>query len=196
MTYGTEEITIEYEPRLVEGTLLLAVRGREEEEEFWRRRELIYEVPDPEEREARFLAFNAVWFERLGLDRPLRQALREEPLIMAETNSCLVSSAISKKDEGADLYVSPANMGGRSVVVRVRPERLVNAERAQEFLRHELLHVADMLDPRFEYQPRLPVSEVGPQHERPRLCLPVTGWLDLEPGGPGAEPGPEGAWQR
>lgn len=166
MTCGTGEITIDYQPRLVEGTVLLAVRGREEEEEFLRRRDRIYETPDPEEREAQFLAFNAMWFERLGLGRPLGQALFEQPLIMAETNSCLVSSAVSKKDEGADLYVAPAHMGGRSVVIRARPERLVDAERAQEFLRHELLHVADMLDPRFEYQPSLPVAEVGPQRER------------------------------
>jgi len=160
------EFPTDYQPRLVEGTILLAVRGREEEEEFRQHRDRIYETPDPEEREARFLAFNASWFERLGLDRPIRQALMEQPLIIEHTGSCVVSSARSRKDEGADLYVSPQHIGGRSVGIRLRPERFIDADRLLQFLRHELLHVADMLDPSFNYLPHLPLSSAGPAHEQ------------------------------
>jgi hypothetical protein len=52
------------------------------------------------------------------------------------------------------------------VGIRLRPERFTDEERLLQFLRRELLHVADMLDPRFGYAPRLPASGTGPAHER------------------------------
>ena len=160
------EFPTDYQPRLVEGSVLLAVRGREEEEEFWRQRDRLYEIADPDQQEARFHAFNAAWFERLGLDRPIRQALTEQPLIVENTSLCVVSSARSRKDEGADLYVSPPHIGGRSVGICLGPERFADAGRLLQFLRHELLHVADMLDPCFNYSPHLPLSSAGPTHDQ------------------------------
>lgn len=160
------EFPIDYQPRLVEGAVLVAVREREEEEEFWQRRDRIYETSDPEGREAQFLAFNTIWFERLELDRPVREALMEQPLIVENARSCVVSSARSRKDEGADLYVSPPHIGGRSVGICLGPERFADPGRLLQFLRHELLHVADMLDPCFNYSPHLPLSSAGPTHEQ------------------------------
>jgi hypothetical protein len=52
------------------------------------------------------------------------------------------------------------------VVIRLDPQRVLDGDSLLPFLRHELLHIADMLDPVFGYEPRLPRAELGPAHER------------------------------
>jgi hypothetical protein len=47
----------------------------------------------------------------------------------------------------------------------IRPATLLRVEPAMEFLRHELFHIADMLDPAFAYEPTLPKTEGGPTYD-------------------------------
>lgn len=158
---GSDSFAIEYDPRLVEEATLLALRGAGDETAFRRERDRLYEVADPETREAAFRAFHAAWFERLGLGRPIGWALKERKLILRAAERCLVAYAVSTREEGADLFVAERR---RSVAIRLAPATLLAPERLIEFLRHELLHVADMLDPRFAYEPWLPSSDAGPTH--------------------------------
>ena len=46
------------------------------------------------------------------------------------------------------------------MVLRLRPAHLATPAALLTFLRHELLHLADMLDPAFGYQPVLPPAAV------------------------------------
>ena len=164
------QIVIEYEPRLVEEAVFLAVQGAGEGRAFRRERDRLYEVADPEARDAGFRAFHAAWFDRLGLGSGIALALQEHPSIAASTSRCLVAHASSSPDEGAELFVSPeSGTNGalrRVVVIRLRPETFTLPDRLRLLLRHELFHIADMLDPRFGYAPRLPVTDAGPSHER------------------------------
>ncbi|MFQ5899205.1 MAG: hypothetical protein ACE5JN_13305 [Candidatus Methylomirabilia bacterium] len=166
---GRTEWVVEYEPRLVEETVLLALRGSSEEAEFRKHRDRLYEVSDLEEREDGFRALHASWFEQLGLGEEVARAFTEQPSIAANTDRSVVLSAQSRRDEGAELFVSAQNRAsgaaGRTVVLRVRPATLTAPQQLRVLLRHELLHIADMLDPRFGYEPRLPVSGVGPAHD-------------------------------
>lgn len=164
---GPHALAVEYEPRLVEEATLLALRGTGEEAAFRRERDRLYEIADPEAREAAFRAFHAAWFERLGLSRAIGWALRERAAIICATRACVVTYAASARQEGAELFVRPPEEGTReadrrSVVLRLRPERLLAAPQLLEFLRHELLHIADMLDPCFAYEPWLPSADAGP----------------------------------
>lgn len=153
---------IEYEPRLVEEAVLLALRARAEETEFRKERDPLYEVADPEAREAAFRACHARWFERLGLGRAVIQELGERPSVAASATRLLVVFASSARDEVAELFVSPGTgqVGEeeRVVVIRLRPETLTLPDRLRSFFRHELLHIEDMLDPRFGYEPEFPLS--------------------------------------
>ena len=161
---------IEYEPRFIEEAVFYAVRGRQGEPVFRAERDRLYEVGDPEAREAGFHAFHAAWFERLNLGEGLDEALREQPSVAANVTRCLVASASSSGDEGAELFVSresgQAGAQGRAVVIRLKPETLTLPDRLRLLLRHELLHIADMLDSHFGYEPRLPASAVDPARER------------------------------
>lgn len=164
------EFAIEYESRLVEEAVFCAVRTREEETDFRAERDQLYEIPDPETRETEFRVFHAACFERLGLGEGIAAALQEQPAVAANVGRCLVASALSSRDEGAELFVLPENGQAeaqrRAVLIRLTPETLTLPDRLGSLLRHELFHIADMLDPCFGYQPRLPVTEAGPTPDR------------------------------
>jgi hypothetical protein len=53
----------------------------------------------------------------------------------------------------------------RTVRLLIRPESLLKPESLRTFLRHELLHIADMLDPAFAYEPALAKAEGGPTYD-------------------------------
>jgi hypothetical protein len=142
----------DYEPALVEAAVLAAVRARPET--FHRERDPLYAIADGETREAAFVALHARWFQRLGLDRWLPDALAERPQVAAACERCVVLRARAAAAEGADLLVAAPR--APTLLVRCTPERLAAPAAALAMLRHELLHVADMLDHDFGYEPRLP----------------------------------------
>src|SRR3972149_6821930 len=155
---------------LVEDAGLRARAGHPRERGFRRERDRLYEMVDPEAREAAFRELHAAWFERLELGRPVAQALREQPAISPATQGCRSALARSRHEEGAELFVRAGGAGPpepdrRWVVIRLRPETLCAADAALQLLRHELTHIADMLEPHFGYEPHLPASGVGPAHE-------------------------------
>jgi hypothetical protein len=165
-----EGFSVEWDPRFVEEAVLRAVEARRVQG-FRGDRNRLYEIQDPEERDAAFRGFHAAWFERLNLGGVIWQALQEQPLILANARACIVAQARASRDEGAELFVSPAGEGvgeaeRRSVGIRLDPQRLLDGECLLAFLRHELFHIADMLEPAFGYEPRLPRAELGPAHER------------------------------
>ncbi|NIR71934.1 hypothetical protein GWO43_05880 [candidate division KSB1 bacterium] len=161
---------IEYQPRLVEEVVLRVIVGHAEEPAYRQERDALYSIQDQEEREEAFQVLNAKWYERLGLSEPLQQVLETWPILKSRTHTCVLVKARSKKDVGAELYVAATNghvdRESRSLVIQVTPELLAQSEPLLTFLRRELLHIVDMLDPEFGYQPTLPISEMGPTHQR------------------------------
>jgi hypothetical protein len=156
--------TIDFEPRLVETVVLAARRDRREERAFRAERDRLYEIADPEAREAAFAEHHARWFTRLGFGGALETVLDEYPEIGARCGRCIVGSALTAADESADLLVAPP--GPPTVLIRVRPETVCVSERFSFLLRRELLHVADMLDPAFDYDPGLGRTARGRLAER------------------------------
>jgi hypothetical protein len=147
----------EFEPALVEAAVLAALPGRPEARALHAERDPLYALADPEAREPAFSALHARWFERLGLHRPLLVALAERPGIEAGCARAIVARAPASRAEGADLLVSPPDPP--TLLLRLTPATLSRPEQALALLRHELLHVADMLDPDFGYEPRLSSAE-------------------------------------
>lgn len=174
---------LQFDARLVEEVVLLRISGHSEERNFRRTRDHIYEIEDLEEREKRFREFHGQWFQRLLFDRPLVEALDEQPVLKEKTRLCAVTPAMSRKDEGADLH--GAGVQKPAIVLKLRPAALLDEANLLPLLRHELMHVVDMLDPRFGYEPLLPQSGLGSAHdnlvrERYRVLWDtwITGRLD------------------
>ena len=164
--HGPDHFRVDYDPALLEEAVLLAVRERSKERQFRRERDPIYETPDSDAREARFRGFHRDWFLRLGLGNPVEQALNERPILAESTRRCLVAAAPGRKDESAELFVSPPGEGlddpeRHSIGLMIRATSFLNAESLLLLLRHELLHIADMLDPAFEYTPESLLADDG-----------------------------------
>ena len=158
-----------YDPRLIEEAVFHAQRDSYVSAEIQERRNQIYEIADVDERDRRFNEINREWFDRLGLGRVIEQSLHEQPLIGAHVERCFVVGATLAKEEGAELFVAPDDVknghGRRTLRLLIRPESLLNAEELHDFLRHELFHIGDMLDPAFAYEPTLPKAEGGPTYD-------------------------------
>lgn len=155
---------IQYEPSLVEEAVLLAVTDRPEEGSFRRERDSIYEIRDTDRREIHFGALHRAWFQRLGLSHPLRQALAERPILASATRRCFVARVLRRKDETAELFVNPEDSRTQevqrpSIGIMLRPISFVEGDETLNLLRHELLHIVDMLDPAFEYTPAFSCEE-------------------------------------
>jgi hypothetical protein len=190
----TRSLVLHYDPKLVEEAVFHAQRDRYVAGELDERRRRIYEISEPEEQERLFHDLYREWFARLGLGETLHQALQEQPIITALIDACYIVCARQAKEEGAELFV--ASDGGseekqrRTLRILIRPESLLEPESARTFLRHELYHIADMLDPAFAYEPILPKTDGGPTYDtlitnRYRILWDVTihgrmvrrGWL-------------------
>jgi hypothetical protein len=155
-------------PDLVEETVLLAEPSMPSAERhaFRRERDPIYEIVEQDVRDARFHALHRQWFRRLGVHDAVERAVAES-LDASPIDDGRVLRAVSSHDEGADLVdvVPPGQrVASPILVVRLRPAVLLDPTAVQRLLRHELMHVRDMLDPAFGYARSLG-SDTGPLTE-------------------------------
>jgi hypothetical protein len=159
-------ITFHYDPRLLEEAVFLAERAGRNAPGLRQERDRIYETAD-EERERRFAELYRSWFSRLELGNIIERAVHEQPAIAFLLGSCFVVYAARAKEEGAELFVDSeaAPEPRRTLRILIRPASLLNSQSLLTFLRHELFHIADMLDPAFAYEPDLPATENGPTYD-------------------------------
>lgn len=158
-----------FAPDLVEESVLLAEQSmmrRDDAQAFRRERDRIYVLTDDREREDSFRSLHLRYFSGLGLGGAVADVLGERSEVTSRVSACRIVRAIGASDESADLV--DALIAGRSpgiptVLIRLRPSTLVGPQdRLRAFLHHELMHVADMLNPTFGYQRDLPPSDDGP----------------------------------
>jgi hypothetical protein len=165
----SQTLAVRYDPRLVEEAVFHARRHGHALNGLDARRNRIYQVSDPDERERLFHELHDSWFIRLGLNQTIEEALGEQPIIAAEVHSCFIVCAAESNAQGADLFVAQEgrreNPGGRTLRVLLTPQSLLNSAALRTFLRRELFHVADMLDADFAYEPALPKAEGGPTYD-------------------------------
>ncbi len=161
----SSRVPVEFDDRLVEAAVLLAMHGRHGDG-FWRERDRIYEADGEEERDRRFRLICRRQFEELGLGEPFAKALDEYPALVGAVAACRVAPAGSRKEEGADLLVRagsrPDDPESRCIAVRLRPGCFREPAALLAFLRRELFHIADMVDLAFAYDRNLPQVAGGP----------------------------------
>jgi len=163
-------MVLRYDPQLMEDAVFLAMRTDARAGAFHQERSLLYNITASEARDAAFQELHLKWLTQLGLADPIEKAIKEQPLLTSAVGLYVIARAPRKTDEGAELFVSPdaglKERERRTVRILLRPESLLDLSRLSTFLRHECLHLVDMLDPSFGYKPALPAAEGGPSHER------------------------------
>jgi hypothetical protein len=158
---------ITYADDLVEATVLLAERTASVEmtRAFRHARNRLYQLADVDSRESAFRALHRQWFVKFGLQKPMERAIAERSDLTDRLGHCRVLQAFRRQDEGADLFdrVAALNTDRQPLlVIRVRPALLLDRQSLLGVLRHELMHIVDMLNPRFGYRRTLPPSDDGP----------------------------------
>jgi hypothetical protein len=158
-----------YDEELVESVVVLcAARGQAgvgpaQVRRYEAARDRCYDVPDPDARNAAFHRCHLTCFREWGHEAALQRVVQEFPLLDA-LDLLAWRRATTAKDEGAELFVRED--GRRHGVVALRAERLADSVRLAPFLRHELAHISDMLDPAFGYSPDLRLTGPVPTPQR------------------------------
>lgn len=192
-------MSIQYDPLLTEAVILQEIARRQEVGDPALFREyhvaadpLYHRRPDA--REAAFQRLHAQFFTRLGFAEILQTELREFPRIEAQTSEVVVALAAGSHEEGSDLSLGEANGSGhpaKRVGIRLQADRFLDSGALRRYLRHEFLHVVDLLDPDFGYEGEVRLAVASPAEEniirnRYRLlwCLSIDARLEYA----GSEP--------
>lgn len=168
--YNDYMMQLRYDEELVEAAAFLCAGGRRagvpslQIHRFNREREKPYAILDPDQRNAAFFTLHLEWFREWGLEQVLLKLVDEFPLLRRSLTVLAFRKARGRNEEGAELFVSAET--GRNGVVALCPERFACDEELVPFLRHEFMHVNDMLDAAFDYSPQLHSASHNPAQQR------------------------------
>jgi hypothetical protein len=153
---------IEFDPLLTEEVVLREINRRATRgdpgvfEEYHRRIDPLYELPN-REKLRRIREINDEFFAELGFSDIIPQVLDEFPVILKKVRTVYVGRAM--QEDEADLAVNES-LGAESphpetLLLKLNTESFSDTERLRRVVRHELMHVQDMLDEDFGYEPVL-----------------------------------------
>jgi hypothetical protein len=116
----------------------------------------LYAVKDAKHRAEQFRELFRRWFYRGQFDRPFSDALAELPEVDASVDFVTITGAASRAEERADLASAAgapikACEGRAWLGISIQASRFLDRPGLRRWLRHELWHVRDMLDPEFQY---------------------------------------------
>jgi hypothetical protein len=174
---------LQYDEDFIEAAAFLCASGRRpgvsslQIARFHREREQRYAILDPDERNSAFFKLHLDWFREWGLEKLLTDRLKEFPLLGEKLHVLAVRKTRGQNDEGAELYVNET--GQRSAILALRPESFERDAALRNYVRHEFMHLSDMLNPDFGYAPTLHLPGLnGAQQrlarERYRLLWDIT----------------------
>ncbi len=153
-----------YDPQLVDDIVYKGLAERERNgdialyEEYHELRDDIYDI-EQEMRPKRFKDLDNDFFHRLGYDRFLVEMLDEFPHVKGNIEEVHVRRATTKQNEGSNVAAD-----GKKVIIRLYSDQFIEGKEIYKVLRHELMHVSDMLDESFGY--RAESFDCSPMEER------------------------------
>lgn len=113
--------------------------------EYHEQRDNIYDI-EQEMRPKKFRDLDSDFFHHLGYDRFLIETLDEFSDIKENVEEVHVRRATTKQNEGSNLVDD-----GRKVLIRLYSDQFIEGKKICKMLRHELMHVSDMMDKGFGY---------------------------------------------
>lgn len=159
---GTKEETLQeiiYDPDLLAEIINIEIKrkGDEEEndtlfEEYQKARDPIYELPDDEdEREEAFEEVDRKFFNKLALGGPIEEVLEDFPLIKERVGLIEIRRAVTREEEEGNISNRHLDTGQKAAIIRFRPECFLDPDGFKKIIRHEYMHLCDILDEDFGY---------------------------------------------
>jgi hypothetical protein len=142
-------VHVSIEPSLLERAVFQAVRAEPAtQDEYQRAFSTCYREPPGDRREQAFADLHERWFDRLGLRRRVLDRVKVFRHVDVEIRRLVVADAKSRSRASVELFGKP---GGHALVIAVTPSLLLDAPAFDYWVRFELQHIDDMLDPDFAY---------------------------------------------
>lgn len=157
-------LNILYDPYMVEEIVFSKLReiegtgNMELYEQYHNLSDRIYELDDEDERSDGFVELNKEFFNTLGFSEVVRGVVNEFPEFHEKIEEIHIRKPTTMIEVGSDLVDER-----RKAVIRLFPEQFMDITHLRKFIRHELMHVVDMLGEKFGYKEgklaKLPVEE-------------------------------------
>lgn len=148
----TKKLEIMYDQQLVDDIVYKGLSKQEmagdleKYKEYHEKRDAIYELEEVK-RPKRFKELDNEFFSRLGYDVYVREIFDEYPDIEEVVEEIHVRRATTRQNEGSNVVDE-----GKKVIIRLYPELFIGDGREmRRVLRHELMHVSDMMNTEFGY---------------------------------------------
>jgi hypothetical protein len=160
----SKELDIIYDPQLVDDIVYKGLAEKEKNgdrvlyNEYHEKRDAIYDS-EQEKRSKKFKALDKDFFNRLGYDRYVADMFDEYPDIKEIVEEVHVRRATTRQNEGSNVVDE-----GKKVIIRLYPELFIEGKEMCRVMRHELMHVSDMMDEKFGY--RVEDFDCSPMEER------------------------------
>lgn len=164
---------IQYDPLLTEAVTLQEIAHQQELgnptlfREYHAAADPLYHRR-PGARDVAFQRLHSEFFIRLGFAEILQAQFREFPTIETQASELIVALAAGSHEEGSDLSLVEAGDSGhpaKRVGIRLQVDRFLDPGGLQRYLRHEFLHVVDLLDPDFGYEGEVRLAVGSPAEE-------------------------------
>ena len=149
----------EFDPSLIEEVIFRELKVREERgdyaltDEYHSLTDPVYENFPLDERPAQFKKIEWDFFKKLGFLKPIKEVFDEFPELEEKVLGGIIAKAKNPFDEGSDLVKGP-NEGTdkKRVIVKLLSDRFRDVAYLKKLIRHELMHVVDMLTESFGYR--------------------------------------------
>ena len=148
----TKTLEIVYDQQLVDDIVYKGLAKQEASgdlalyKEYHEKRDAIYEMEE-ESRPRKFRELDSDFFNRLGCDVYIKEIFDEYPDIKEKIESVHVRRATTRQNEGSNVVDE-----GRKVIIRLYPEIFIEGiNEIRRVIRHELMHVSDMMNKGFNY---------------------------------------------
>lgn len=148
----TKKLEILYDQQLVDDIVYKGLAEKERAgdlelyNEYHEKRDAIYEI-EQAQRSKRFKDLDNEFFNRLGYDGYIAEIFDEFPDIKEVVEEVHIRRATTRQNEGSNIVDD-----GRKVIIRLYPELFIEGNEIRRVLRHELMHVLDMMDKDFGYK--------------------------------------------
>lgn len=147
----TETLNIMYDQQLVDDIVYKGLANQEASgdyelyKEYHEKRDAIYGLAE-ENRPKKFRDLDSEFFNRLGYAVYIKEVFDEYPDIQEKIKEVHVRRATTKQNEGSNVVDE-----GSKVIIRLYPELFIQGTEIRRVIRHELLHVSDMMNDEFGY---------------------------------------------
>ncbi|MGR3176988.1 MAG: hypothetical protein ACUZ8E_02900 [Candidatus Anammoxibacter sp.] len=165
-----ESITkIEFAPFLLEEVVFLGIRQVELKGEdlslynsYQEDKDPLYQLPGDDQDKA-FHELNIKYFSLLGYSEFIYNIIREFPIFSEKIDKISFLKTDKRKEKGADLFFHTDNEiahgAAKTVVFKILPDQFLNIDHLKMDFQNEFLHIHDMLDVEFGYEPSLNVKD-------------------------------------